>query len=107
MPNWSNKKISGTPFYILCPYSSYLYEYMYLLPGTITFCILYSTLNCKDIDSLWISSSVKFGRQKFVDRAYVDRHGQEMIIKSQTVDQQLKIKCLQSVYNADKCEVRN
>jgi hypothetical protein len=57
----------------------------------------------KNIDSLRISSSFRAGKKKFVDRAYVPDKGVEVIMKSQANDLDIKVKCLQSVYDNDKC----
>lgn len=62
-----------------------------------------SPMSCKNIDSLRISSSFRAGKKKFVDRAYVPDKGVEVIMKSQANDLDIKVKCLQSVYDNDKC----
>lgn len=64
-----------------------------------------SKMSCKDIDYLRVSQSIKITRRKYVDRAFVERRGSEVIIKSQAVDQDVKIKCMQSKYDVDKCQV--
>ncbi|XP_060086010.1 uncharacterized protein LOC132565388 [Ylistrum balloti] len=66
---------------------------------------IYSKMTCKDIDYLRVSRSVKITRRKFVDQAFIDKRGSEVIIKSQAVDLDSKIKCMQSRYDADKCQV--
>ncbi|XP_069134592.1 uncharacterized protein [Argopecten irradians] len=66
---------------------------------------IYSKMTCKDIDYLRVSRSVKISRRKFVDQAFIDKRGSEVIIKSQAVDLDSKIKCMQSKYDVDKCQV--
>ncbi|XP_033748387.1 uncharacterized protein LOC117333275 [Pecten maximus] len=66
---------------------------------------IYSQMTCKDIDYLRVSRSVKITRRKFVDQAFIDKRGSEVIIKSQAVDLDSKIKCMQSKYDVDKCQV--
>lgn len=64
-----------------------------------------SPLSCKEIDGLRISSSLKVGKKKYVDRAYAHYPQSEVVLKSQAVDQSIKIKCMQKFYDADKCHV--
>ncbi|KAJ8312678.1 hypothetical protein KUTeg_010051 [Tegillarca granosa] len=64
-----------------------------------------SPLSCKEIDALRISSSLKVGKKKYVDRAYANYPQSEVVLKSQAVDQSIKIKCMQKFYDADKCHV--
>ncbi|CAC5400310.1 PKDCC [Mytilus coruscus] len=64
-----------------------------------------SPMSCKDIDGLRISSSFRVGKKKFIDRAFVPDKGVEVIMKSQANDLDIKVKCLQSVYDADKCSM--
>ncbi|XP_021369837.1 uncharacterized protein LOC110460932 isoform X2 [Mizuhopecten yessoensis] len=66
---------------------------------------IYSQMTCKDIDYLRVSQSVKITRRKYVDRAYIDKRGSEVIMKSQAIDMDSKIKCMQSKYDVDKCQV--
>lgn len=62
-----------------------------------------SPMSCRNIDSLRISSSFRAGKKKFIDRAFVPDKGVEVIMKSQANDLDIKVKCLQSVYDNDKC----
>lgn len=62
-----------------------------------------SPMSCKDIDSLRITASFRVGKKKFVDRAFVIDKGVEVIMKSQANDLDIKVKCLQSMYDHDKC----
>lgn len=62
-----------------------------------------SPMSCKDIDSLRISASFRVGKKKYVDRAYVLDKGVEVIMKSQANDLDIKVKCLQSMYDQEKC----
>ena len=62
-----------------------------------------SPMSCKDIDRLKIASSFRVGKKKFIDRAFLSDKGVEVIMKSQANDLDIKVKCLQTVYDADKC----
>ncbi|XP_062589646.1 uncharacterized protein LOC134251269 isoform X2 [Saccostrea cucullata] len=62
-----------------------------------------SGLTCKDVDNLRISQAIKVGAKKYVDRAILQPHNTEVVIKSQGNDQDTKIKCMKKVYDADKC----
>ena len=64
-----------------------------------------SAMSCKEIDMLRVQQPVKIGSKKFVDRALMKPHNREVVMKSQGNDQEIKVKCMQQVYDAEKCHV--
>ncbi|KAK3084216.1 hypothetical protein FSP39_010200 [Pinctada imbricata] len=64
-----------------------------------------SAMSCKDIDMLRVQQPVKIGSKKYVDRALIKPNNKEVVVKSQANDQETKIKCMQQVYDVEKCHV--
>lgn len=61
----------------------------------------FSKLSCKELDAAHVLSSLSISDRKHVDLSLVKKR--EVVLKSQGRDLEIKVSCMQRVYDATKC----